>query len=44
LNRERNQEHDQTVIRDGQAVGDYKHILLNKDDDEQAHAKYLGRE
>ena len=32
------------VLRDGTAVGEYKHILVNKDDADKAHAKYLGRQ
>jgi hypothetical protein len=35
---------DITVIADPNPIGDYKYILVNKDDGEKAHAKYLGRE
>ena len=33
-----------TVMLDPYPVGDYKYILVNKDDGEKAHAKFLGRE
>ena len=35
---------DITVISDRSPVGEYKYILINKDDGEKAHAKYLGHE
>ena len=33
-----------TVLKAPQPVGDYKYMLLNKDDGEKALAKFLGRE
>jgi hypothetical protein len=35
---------DITILKATSAVGDYKYILLNNDDGEKAHAKYLGKE
>jgi hypothetical protein len=35
---------DITVISDRSPVGEYRYILINKDDGEKAHAKYLGHE
>jgi phage terminase large subunit-like protein len=35
---------DIVVLRDSRASGEYKYLLLDKDDGEKAHAKYLGRE
>lgn len=34
---------DITVIRDPRPVGDYKYVLVNTEDGEKAHAKYMGR-
>ena len=33
-----------TVLRSTSPIGDYKYVLLDKDDGEKALAKYLGRE
>jgi hypothetical protein len=35
---------DITVLRSRSPVGEYKYLLINKDDDEKALAKYLGTE
>ncbi len=34
---------DITVMRDPKPIGDYKYILVNTEDGEKAHAKYLGK-
>ena len=34
---------DITVMRDRRLVGDYKYVLVNTEDGEKAHARYLGK-